>query len=113
MPEQRPATPGSSVPNKTVRKREIVHNDLTELDRISSTLQVIVWKAWKAKRENVMQNGDWTVMPQLFREWLQLKESALHMQVAKLAFLAGLHTMARISSETALFMLEDCALAAK
>jgi hypothetical protein len=111
MSEQ-PTTSSSGL-NKRLRPREVLYNDLAELDRVASTLRVMVWAAWKAKRENVVRNGDWTAMPQLFRAWLQLNESGLHMRAAKLAYWAGLHTMARISSETALFMLEDCALTAK
>jgi hypothetical protein len=83
--------------------------DMAEVDSLASLLRVTVLKAWKAKRENIMRNGDWTAMPQLFSEFLQFQECRLHMCVARMTFRLGLHTIARQSSETALFMLQDFA----
>lgn len=86
---------------------------MAEVDRLTSLLRVNVLKAWKAKRENIMRNNDWTAMPQLFSEFLQLQECRLHMCVARLAFQLGLRAIARQSSETALFMLQDFASVSK
>lgn len=104
---------GGRRPKSRFQTGDIHRTDLSEVDRLASCLRVTVLKAWKAKRENVMRSGDWTAMPRLFREFLQLKESGLHLLVARLAFRLGLHKMARISSETALFMLEEFASTAK
>lgn len=102
--------PGS--PNENSQSG-IHSDDMAEVDRLTSLLRVNVLKAWKAKRENIMRNNDWTAMPQLFSEFLQLQECRLHMCVARLTFRLGLHAIARQSSETALFMLQDFASVSK
>lgn len=97
----------SGRPQPKFYSANIHRTELAEVDRLACSLRVTVLARWKAKRENVMRNGDWSAMPQLFREFLQLKETGLHLLVARLAFRLRLHKMARISSETALFMLEE------
>lgn len=104
---------GSCRPKSIFQTVDIHRTDLAEVDRLASCLRLTVLKAWEAKRENVMRSGDWTAMPRLFREFLQLKESGLHILVSRLAFRLGLNKMARISSETALFMLQEFASTAK